>query len=81
MREADNVEQFRVMIEYVKKIYQINKDDFYAKISEKNKRQSERNARRIAREKEELAELQCKIVADKYNVFQWPAKLDIHKLY
>lgn len=78
--EVANVEQFRLLIEYVKEIYQINKDDFYAKISEKNKRQSERNARRIAREKKELAELQRIIVPDKYNVFQWPVKLDIHKL-
>ena len=75
-----NVEQSRLLIEHVKKIYQSNKDDFYAKILEKNKRQSERNARRIAREQKELAELQRKIVPDKYNVFQWPAKLDIHKL-
>lgn len=78
--EVANVEQFHMLVEYVKETYHSKKEDFLAKISEKNKRQSERNARRVAREQKELAELQSKIVSDKYNVFQWPAKLNIHKL-
>lgn len=78
--EVANEEQSLMLIEYVKEIYQNNKDNFYAKISEKNKRQRERNAKRIAREKRELEALQSKIAPEKYNVFQWPAKLDIHKL-
>ena len=78
--EVANREQYSLLTDYVKEIYQNNKDNFYAKILEKNKQQRERNAKRIAREKKELEVLQSKIVLEKYNVFQWPAKLDIHKL-
>ncbi len=78
--EVTNVEQFHLLIKYVENIYQRNKEVFYAKIAEKNKRQGERNAKRIERERTELEALQFKIVPGKYNVFQWPAKLDIHKL-
>ena len=67
-------------MEYVEKIYQSNKEVFYAKIAEKNRRQSERNAKRIERERKELEAVQLKIVPEKYNVFQWPEKLDIYKL-
>lgn len=78
--EVTNAEQFHLLIQYVENIYQSNKEVFYAKIAEKNKRQSERNSKRIAMERTELETLQFKIVPKKYNVFQWPAKLDIHKL-
>lgn len=78
--EVACVEQSRLLIEYVKEIYRNNKDDFYAKIAKKNKRQSERCAKRITREKKELEELHSTIVQEKFNVFCWPAKLDIHKL-
>lgn len=78
--EVTNAEQFRSLTEYVKEIYQSNKERFYHKILEKNKQQIERNAKRIAREQKELEALQLKIVPEKYNVFKWPAKLDIHKL-
>lgn len=78
--EVANREQYHLLTDYVKEIYQNNKENFYAKILEKNKRQRERNTKRIAREKKESEALQSKIVPEKYNVFRWPAKLDIHKL-
>ena len=78
--EVTNTEQFCLLMEYVEKIYQSNKEVFYAKIAEKNRRQSERNAKRIERERKELEAVQLKIVPEKYNVFQWPEKLDIYKL-
>ncbi len=43
-------------------------------------RQAERNKARIIREREELISVQKRIIPGKYNVFHWPAKLDIHKL-
>lgn len=79
--EVVNEEQYRILIAYVEEVYQNNREDFYAKISDKNKRQRERTAKRVVREKRELEALQSKIVPDKYNMFRWPAKLDIHKLH
>lgn len=67
-------------IEYVRNTYNQHKEEFQKKISEVNERQSERNKRRIMRERGELLELQDKIIAEKYNVFHWPPKLDIYKL-
>lgn len=78
--EVANLEQSCLLIEHVKKIYQSNKDDFDAKISEKTGDKVKEILEELLGNKKELAELQRKIVPDKYNVFRWPAKLDIHKL-
>lgn len=78
--EVTNLEQVHLLIKHVENIYQDKKDAFYAKIAEKNEQQRKRNAKRMERERTEFEALQSKIVPGKYNVFQWPAKLDIHKL-
>lgn len=68
------------LLEYVKNIYEQNKYEFHKKISEKNTRQVERTKKRIEREREELEAIQNIIIPEKYNVFHWPARLDIYKL-
>ena len=67
-------------LDHVRAIYQQHKQEFLKKISEVNERQSQRNKRRIIRERGELLELQDKIIPEKYNIFHWPPKLDIYKL-
>lgn len=73
-------EQYDLLIEHIKDIYVKSKDSFYAEIAEKNERQRIRTAERLAKEKREKDRLQSLIVKEKYNVFNWPAKLDISKL-
>lgn len=78
--EIANKEQYRLLTEHIDEAYRQNRDDYLEKIAEKNKQQVERTKLRIAREKEEFALIQSKIIPGKYNVFRWPKKLDIHKL-
>lgn len=67
-------------LEYVRNTYNQQKQEFQKKISQVNERQSQRNKRRIIRERGELLSLQDKIIPEKYNVFHWPPKLNIYKL-
>lgn len=71
---------YLLLLENMEEIYQQQKTYLSNKIAEKNRRQSERNKARIAKEKEEFASIQSKIIPDQYNVFCWPKKLDIYKL-
>ncbi len=71
---------FEQLLEHVSKIYQKNGYAFQKEIFKKNAKQAERNKARIDRERKELAALREMIVPGKYNVFHWPAKLDIYKL-
>lgn len=71
---------YSLLLKHVEKVYQQNKEEFRQKIAEKNKRQSERNKARIAREKKEFDLIRPRIVSEQYNKFEWPAKLDIYKL-
>lgn len=73
-------ESYQQLIHYVGKLYKQKKNEFLEKIAEKNRRQKQRNKKRIQREKEEFLALQEKILPDKYNIFHWPCKLDIKKL-
>lgn len=77
---VDDHKSYILALEYVKNLYQQRKCEFLKKIAEVNARQAERNKARIKREQEELISIQEKITPGKYNVFHWPAKLDIHKL-
>lgn len=79
--EVANVTQLPMLTEHVKEVYQNKKEYFFEKIEEKNKRQRERTKERFVRERKELVSLHSKIVPEKYNVFRWPVKLDIHKLH
>lgn len=67
-------------LEYVKSIYQQLECEFQKKIAEINAKQAERNKARLKREQEEWTAIQGIITSGKYNVFHWPAKLDIYKL-
>ncbi len=78
--EVSTKEQLCLLFDYVKEMYRDNHEAFYAKIAEKNQSQKERTAKRILREKEAKEELKSKIIPEKYNIFRWPAKLDISKL-
>ena len=73
-------ETYLLLLEHIQTIYTNEKTSFLEKIAERNKRQAERNAIRIKREKEERELLQDKINQDKYNKFRWPIKLDVNKL-
>lgn len=77
---VDDYKSYILALEYVKTLYQQHKCEFLKKITEVNARQAERNKARIKREQEELIFIQEKITPEKYNVFHWPEKLDIHKL-
>lgn len=77
---VDDHKSYLLALEYVKNLYQQRKCEFLKKIEEVNARQAERNKARIIREREELISVQKRIILGKYNVFHWPAKLDIHKL-
>lgn len=76
----DCEKNYALALEYVKDIYKQNADEWNKKIEEKNKKQAERNAKRIMREQEEKMAIQDIIVPEKYNIFHWPAKLDVQKL-
>lgn len=71
---------YSLLLEHVSKVYEQNRHEFQQKIEEKSKRQVQRNQERVKREKEEFLIIQSKIIPGKYNVFHWPAKLDVHKL-
>ena len=71
---------YLLLLEHIHIIYTNEKTSFLQKIAEKNKRQAERNAIRIQKEKEERDLLQEKINRDKFNKFKWPVKLDVQKL-
>lgn len=77
---VDNHKSYVLALEYVKNLYQQRKCEFLKKIAGVNARQAERNKARISREREESISIQERITLGKYNVFHWPAKLDIHKL-
>lgn len=78
--EIDSCEKYSLLLEHIEEVYQQNREGFYKKIAEKNRRQAERNKARIAREKREFAAISSCIITDQYNRFCWPGKLDIHKL-
>lgn len=78
--EINTRETYPLLLEHIENIYQENKEKFFKKIAEKNLKQVERNKARITKEKEEFASIQAQIVPDKYNIFNWPKKLDIYKL-
>lgn len=78
--EINSRKVYPLLLEHMESLYQKNKEEFLKKIVEKNLKQAERNKARVAREKEEFAAIQAKVVPDKYNIFSWPKKLDIHKL-
>ncbi len=71
---------YAVLLEYVRNIYEQHKYEFQKKILEKNAKQAKRNKARVNREREEMFTIQDRIIPEKYNVFHWPAKLDIQKL-
>ena len=78
--EINSREKYMLLLEYIDEIYQRNQVEFLRKIADKNAKQAERNKARKAREKKECASIESDIVLEKYNVFSWPEKLDIHKL-
>lgn len=71
---------YGLCLEYVRTVYEQNQYTFQKKIAEKNARQAERNRVRMNRERNELAAIRELIIPEKYNVFSWPAKLDLQKL-
>ena len=68
------------LLEYVSNVYERNKSDFQEKIVNKNIRQAQRNKARVERERNQQLAIQDRIISEKYNVFHWPAKLNINKL-
>ena len=74
-------EKYLVLLENVDKIYQQNEKFFLDKIAENNAKQTARNKARIEREQKDFEVMQDRIIPEKYNIFCWPKKLDIHKLY
>lgn len=71
---------YALLLEYVRSVYEQNKSDFQEKIVNKNIRQAQRNKTRMERERNEQLMIRDRIIPEKYNVFHWPAKLDIYKL-
>lgn len=71
---------YALLLEYVRNVYEQNESDFHEKIVNKNIKQAQRNKARMEREQNEQLMIQDKIISEKYNVFHWPAKLDIYKL-
>ena len=78
--EVGNLEQYNRLLTYIKELYESNKSGFLKRIEEKNLQQRARNAERITREKQESERLKSVIIPEKYNLFRWPAKLDISRL-
>lgn len=78
--QVDDDKSYILALEYVKNLYQQRKGEFLKKITAINVRQAERNKIRINREREEWIAVRDRIIPGKYNVFYWPAKLDIYKL-
>lgn len=77
---VQNTNSYQLLLDYIHNLYPLKEQEFLEKIAEKNRRQAQRNQARIKREQEELRMLKDKLVPEKYNVFHWPAKLDITKL-
>lgn len=68
------------LLEHVESLYEQNKEEFQKKIADINAKQAQRNKERMKREREELTAIQDRMIPEKYNVFHWPSKLDVHKL-
>lgn len=71
---------YALLLEYVRNVYEQNKSNFQEQIINKNIRQAQRNKMRVERERNEQLMIRDRIISEKYNVFHWPAKLDIYRL-
>lgn len=75
-----NKDTYQSLLDYIQSLYDKEGTKFLEMITEKNKRQTERNKLRVQREQEESILLRDKITVDRYNKFRWPDKLNINKL-
>lgn len=79
LRVTDEASYARLLA-WVKALYEKNETAFRAKIAEKNAQQAQRSKARAERERALKLERQEGLVPERYNVFHWPAKLNIQKL-
>lgn len=73
-------DSYNQLLQKVDELYKEEKDDFLARIAQKNKIQKEKNTLRVQREKLEREALKDRINPEKYNCFKWPDKLNVTKL-